>query len=190
MSGRWVEVRDEPGTAMPFWRSPGFVVAGAFLFLVLLIVAGILITRDGGAETLDSVSIQELRGDPDAFDGRTVELIGVVEERYTIPVLDQYGLYEFNDGSGSMYVLSDSGVPPGDDQPVRLTAVFNGAAHLDDHIRRLVEDQFGSAAGFVVDQVLPGLPLNVVYLTHERYEPIDELEPSPENRYEQPVASG
>jgi hypothetical protein len=190
MSGRWVDVRDEPGTGRPFWKSPGILVAGAFLLLVFFIIAGIIITRDGGAETLDDVTIRQLRGDPDGYDGRTVELIGVVGDRYTIPVLDQYGLYEFNDGSGSMFVLSDKGVPPGGDQPVRLTAVFNGATELDDQIRRLIEDQLGAAAGFVADQFLPSVPLNVLYLTHQRYELIEGAGTAPENRYELPVVSG
>ena len=173
MNGRWVEVHEEPRPGRRLLLSPGILVAGAFLFLIAIIVIGVIITREGDAETLDSVTIRQLREDPEAYDGRTVELVGVVEDRYTIPVLDQYGLYEFNDGTSSMFVLSDKGVPPGGDQQVRLTADFNGAAELDDQIKRLVEDQFGAAAGFIVDQLLPGIPLNVVYLTHERYELIE-----------------
>lgn len=169
--GRWVEVRDErQGLRPPSWLSPGIVVAAAFLLLIVVIIIGIVITRSGGERVRDDLTIAQLRADPEGYDGVTIELTGVVTRRYTIPFLDQYGLYEFDDGTGSLFVLSDKGVPPDDGEQVRLTAVFNGAVELDDQIRNLVEDQFGSAAGFVVDRVLPGIPLNVAYLTHQRFD--------------------
>lgn len=168
--GRWVEVSEERGLGRPNWLSPGFLVAAAFLALIVLIIIGIVVSRSGSERVRTDLTIAELRSDPDGYDGLTVELTGVVTRRYTIPLLDQYGLYEFDDGTASMFVLSDKGVPPEDNQQVRLTAVFNGAVELDDQIRNLVEDRFGSVAGFAVDRLLPGIPLNVAYLTHQRYD--------------------
>ncbi|MEZ4522397.1 MAG: hypothetical protein R3A46_12250 [Thermomicrobiales bacterium] len=87
-----------------------------------------------------------------------------------------------------MFVLTDKGAPPDNQGEVRITAVFNGAVELDDQIRALVEDQLGSAAGLVADQLLPGIPLNVAFLTHKSWETVDATAP-PENRYELPVVS-
>jgi hypothetical protein len=89
-----------------------------------------------------------------------------------------------------MFVLSDKGAPPDDGEPVRVTAIFNGAVELDDQIRSLVEDQLGAAAGFIADQLLPGIPLNVAFLTHQRFEPVSDTGAPTENRYELPVVPG
>jgi hypothetical protein len=185
MSGRWVEVDEAGGFKRPGWLSPGLIVGLSFALLICVVIVGVLISRRGGEQVHDDLTIAQLRGDPEAYDGVQVDLVGTISNRYTIPVLDQYGIYELDDGTGSMYVLSDKGAPPDDGNPVRVTAVFNGAVELDDQIRRLVEDQLGAAAGFIADQLLPGIPLNVVYLTHERFETVAD-DPA-ENRYELPV---
>lgn len=174
MSGRWIDVSERRGRRLPPWLSPGLIVAVAFGLLILIVVVGVLISQRDGEVIHTDLTIAQLRGDPEGYDGVQVELVGTVSNRYTLPLLDQYGLYEIDDGTGSMFVLSDKGAPPDDDEQVRVTAVFNGAVRLDDQIRRLVEDQFGAAAGFIAEQVLPGIPLNVLYLTHERFEPVEE----------------
>ena len=174
MSGRWVEETSNLGPKRPSWLSPGLIVGLAFGLLIIVVVAGILISRSGGEQVHDDITIAQLRGDPEGYDGVQVDLIGTISNRYTIPLLDQYGIYELDDGTGSMFVLSDKGAPPDDEGPVKVTAIFNGAVELDDQIRNLIEDQLGSAAGFVADQLLPGIPLNVAYLTHQRFEPVTD----------------
>ena len=72
-----------------------------------------------------------------------------------------------------MLVLTRRGVPPEGGEQVRLTATFNSAVTLDEQIKRLVEEQLGSIAGSLADRLIPGLPLNVIYLNHEKYEALD-----------------
>lgn len=187
MSSRWVEVSDSGGFRRPSWLSPGLVVAVAFALLVIVVAIGILISRRDGEVIHDDLTIAQLRGDPKGYDGVQVELTGTISNRHTIPLLDQYALYELDDGTGSMFVLSDKGAPPDDGNPVRVTAVFNGAVELDDQIKALVEDQFGAAAGFVADQLLPGIPLNVAFLTHQSFAPVTEQGEPVENRYQEPL---
>lgn len=189
MSGRWVDVTETRERRLPPWLTPGLIVAAAFGLLIIVVIIGIFVSQRGGEQVQDDLSIAQLRADPEGHNGAQVELVGTISNRYTIPFLDQYGLYELDDGSGSMFVLSDKGAPPDDGNPVRVTAIFNGAVELDDQIRQLVEDQFGSAAGFVVDQILPGIPLNVAFLTHQRYESVGGDATAPESRHELPVAS-
>ena len=182
MSGRWVEVSGTEKPRRLGWVSPGLIVGLAFGLLIIVVVVGVLISRSGGEKVHDDITIAQLRGDPEGYDGVQVDLVGTISNRFTIPVLDQYGIYEIDDGTGSMFVLSDKGAPPDDEGPVKVTAVFNGAVELDDQIRNLIEDQLGSAAGFVADQLLPGIPLNVVYLTHQRFEPVtDDAAPTEAN---------
>lgn len=190
MSGRWVDASNSNDSARPRWLSPGLIVGAAFALLVLVVVIGVLLSRGNGEQVHNDLTIAQLRGNPEAYNGVEVELVGTISNRYTIPILDQYGLYEIDDGTGSMFVLSDKGAPPDTGEPVRITATFNGAVELDDQIRNLIEDQLGSAAAFVADQLLPGIPLNVLYLTHQSYEPVSENETPVENRYEQPVVQG
>lgn len=189
MSGRWVE-EGSGGFSRPGWLRPGLFVGIAFGLLIIIVIVGVLISRRGGDQIHNDLTIAQLRGDPERYDGAEVELVGTISNRYTIPILDQYGLYELDDGTGSMFVLSDKGAPPDNGEPVRVTAIFNGAVELDDQIRNLIEDQLGAAAGFVADQLLPGIPLNVVFLTHQRFEPVTDDGTPVENRYELPVVLG
>lgn len=169
MSRRWVEVSKGKSSRglLPF--PPGLLVLGAFGVLIVLVIIGVLVTSRGEG-VLRDVTIAELRADPDTYDDRMVELEGRVERSWGLPLLDQYGLYEFDDGSDSIFVLTDRGVPPENLDGLRLTGRYNGAVRLDEQIRRLVEDEFGSTAGFVVERLLPGIPLNVVFLQHDHYE--------------------
>lgn len=180
MSGRWVEVSDSGGPKRPSWLTPGLIVGLAFALLLIVVIIGILISRSDGEQVHDDITIAQLRGDPEGFDGVEVELVGTTSNRYTIPVLDQYGIYELDDGTGSMFVLSDKGVPPDNGELVQVTAIFNGAVELDDQIRNLIEDQLGSAAGFIAEQFLPGIPLNVLFLTHQSFEPVSDDATAPE----------
>ena len=180
MSGRWVDVTETPESRLPRWLSPGLIVGGAFVLLAAIVVLGVLYSQRDGEQVHDDLTIAVLRSDPEGYDGAKVELVGTISNRYTIPILDQYGLYELDDGTGEMFVLSDKGAPPDDGNPVRITAVFNGAVELDDQIKNLVEDQLGSAAAFVADQLLPGIPLNVAFLTHQSFEPVTGDPTAPE----------
>ena len=172
MSGRWVEVTDER-EVRAFWSTPGILAIVAVGLLVAVIIAGIVISQRDSRGIINDVTIADLRADPDRYDQRMLELTGTVESVRTIPILEQYGIYDFRDETGSMLVLTRRGAPPGDGQQVRLTATFNSAVTLDEQIKRIVEEELGSIVGGIVDQIIPGLPLNVVYLNHERYEVLD-----------------
>lgn len=191
MSGRWVDVSDSEGFKRPAWLSPGLIVGAAFALLIIIVIVGVLISqRDDGEAVHDDLTVSQLRGDPEGYDGVEVELVGTISNRYTIPLLDQYAIYELDDGTGSMFVLSDKGAPPDNGEAVRVTAIFNGAVELDDQIRNLIEDQLGGAAGFVADQLLPGIPLNVVFLTHQRFEPVVDDGTPVEGSYDRLISSG
>ncbi|MFW6074266.1 MAG: hypothetical protein ACOC9Y_01640 [Chloroflexota bacterium] len=168
MSGRWVEEHKE-GRRVSLPVPAGLLVIGAFFTLLILIVIGLVISRGGDDGPL-AITIEDLRADPGQYDRRAVRLSGQVTDTYALPLLDQYGLYQFDDGTGSIYVLTDKGIPPGE-TPVQIEGTFNSAITLDQQLRRLVEEQLGTAAGWVIDQLVPGIPLNVVYLNHERYDP-------------------
>lgn len=160
----------------PLWASPGAVVAALFGLLVLLIAIGVVVTNRGGSP-LASVTIAELRAQPDRYDSQTVVLTGTVEDVRQLPVLDQYALYTFRDETGSMWSLTQRGVPPRENQTVALTAVYHSRLTLDEQIQRLVEEQFGSLAGSIVGGILPSLAVNAVFLEHTQYEVIAENTP-------------
>ena len=44
---------------------------------------------------------------------------------------------------------------------------------LDDELRRVVEDRLGPIAAEMVIRLLPGVPINVDVLEHERCEPLE-----------------
>jgi hypothetical protein len=182
MSGRWIEVSGSDGPKRPAWLTPGLIVGAAFALLVIVVIIGVLISRGNGEQTQEDITIAQLRSDPEGFDGARVELVGTTSNSFSLPVLDQYGIYEIDDGTGSMFVLSDKGIPPDNGEQVRVTAIFNGSVKLDDQIRTLIEDQLGSAAGIIADQFLPGIPLNVSFLTHQSFEPATGDATAPEAR--------
>jgi hypothetical protein len=153
----------------PLWASPGLIVAVLFSLLVLMIAIGVVVTNRGGSP-LNSVTIAELRAHPDRYDGRTVILNGLVEDVRQLPVLDQYALYTFRDDSGSMWTLTQRGVPPRDGETVQLTAVYHSRITLDEQIQSLIEAQFGSLAGSLAGSMLPGLAINAVFLEHMEYQ--------------------
>ncbi len=167
MAHEWIEVTDDDQP--PFWKQPLFLFVGVIAILAIVVTAGIILSQRGkNGDTTDNVAIQDLKADQDFYDGQTVVLIGEVGTVYQLPVLDQYAIYSFDDGTGDMWVLSDKGVPP-EDEEIELTAVFNAAITLDKQLERIIEDQFGSIVGAVVENIVPEIPLNVVYLRHEKY---------------------
>ena len=173
MNVRWVDETDRAARETPWWRSPGLILIIAALLLVALITAGILINnRNADSGPLRGVTVSDLRSDPERYNGAELEMVGTAERVRTLPILDQYGLYSFEDETGSIWVLSNRGAPPAG-QPVRITGSFNGALRLDDYLSTLVEDQLGPFAGVAVDALMPGIPLNVVFLQHEKYELLD-----------------
>jgi hypothetical protein len=151
---------------------PGLVVLALGLLLLGVIIAGIIISRDPAGESASQVTIAELRSDTDRYDNRMVSLRGRVDNVRQLPYLDQYAIYTFQDDTGSMLVLTRKGVPSEDVRDdVRLDAVYHSRVTLDDELKSIVEDQFGPLAGQVVSMLLPGIPLNVVFLEHQRYDP-------------------
>lgn len=153
----------------PVWASPGAVVAALFGLLAVLIAIGIVVTNRGGSP-LEGVTIADLRAQPDRYDGQTVVLTGVADDVRQLPVLDQYALYTFRDETGSIWSLTQRGVPPRDGETVQLTAIYHSRVTLDEQIQMLVEEQFGSLAGSVVGGILPSLSINTVFLEHVEYE--------------------
>lgn len=150
---------------------PGLVVLFLGILLVGAIVIGILVARDSDDASSDDVTVAELRADPDRYDNQSVSLRGRVEEVRQLPYLDQYAIYTFRDVTGSMLALTRKGVPPDDARAnVRLMATYHSRVTLDDELKSIVDDQLGPLAGQVISLLLPGVPLNVVFLEHERYE--------------------
>ena len=152
----------------PLWASPGTVVAVLFGLLVVLIAIGIVVTNRGGSP-VTSVRIADLRAQTDRYDGQTVVLTGSVDDVRQLPVLDQYALYTFRDETGSMWALTQKGVPPRDGEMVELTAVYHSRVTLDEQIQTLVEEQFGSLAGSIAGGILPSLAINAVFLEHHSF---------------------
>lgn len=157
----------------PLWASPGTVVAILFGLLVLLVAVGIVVTNRGG-RSAGSVTIADLRAQPDRYDGQTVVVTGRVDDVRQLPVLDQYALYTFRDETGSMWALTQKGVPPRDGEIVALTAIYHSRVKLDEQIRMLVEEQFGSLAGSIAGEILPSLAINAVFLEHHGFMLADE----------------
>lgn len=154
--------------------TPGRVVAVLGVLLLVAIAAGIIVNRPDGGPTVETVTIAELRAAPNTYDNQTVLVEGVVDDVRELPYLSQYALYTLRDDTGTIAVLTQHGAPPGDPpgQIFQLEAIYHSRVTLDDELRRIVEDQLGSIAGEIVVRLLPGVPVNVVFLEHQRYEPV------------------
>jgi hypothetical protein len=149
---------------------PGIIALVLGLLLIGLIVIGVVVNADS-EPGVTSVTIAELRADPDGWDNRHVILTGSAESVRELPILSQYAIYTFRDETGTMLVLTQKGAPPdSNDAPITLEAVYHSKVTLDDELKQIVSDQFGPLAGAAVGTLLPGIPLNVVYLEHERYD--------------------
>jgi len=152
---------------------PGAVVLGLGLLLVAVIIIGV-VTNASTEPGVSRVTIAGLRANPDGWDNRRVTLSGSAESIRELPVLSQYAIYTFHDETGTMLVLTRNGAPPdGDTQPITIEAVFHSKVRLDDELKEIVSDQFGPLAGAAVSALLPGVPLDVVYLMHERYDVVE-----------------
>lgn len=154
----------------PLWASPGLIVGVLFGLLILLVAIGVIVTNMGGGGELQTVTISDLRAQPAEYDNQTVLLMGTAEDVRQLPILDQYALYTFRDDTGSMWALSQRGAPPRDGETVHLTAVFHSRLTLDEQIRLLVEEQFGSLAGSIAGGILPDLGVSAVFLEHQGYD--------------------
>ncbi len=86
-----------------------------------IITAGLLLLAGcGGVLTTD---IGDILADSRGYDGRTVTIKGKVEESMNILVLKAFSL---NDGTGSILVVTDRGVPS-KGKKVRVKGVVNRA---------------------------------------------------------------
>jgi hypothetical protein len=153
------------------WTRPsaGVVAIAALVLLLLAIAVGVYTSRGSGhASAGDTVTIAQLLADPDRYDERDVTLTGAAEDVRSVPYLSQYALYTFRDATGTLRVLSQRGTPPAGQQ-VQLTGTYHAKAKLDEALRRIVEERFGSLAGTVVDAVVPDVGLHVVFMEHLRY---------------------
>jgi hypothetical protein len=161
----------DEGESRRRFSTPGLLLIVFGLLFICVIGAGILINREvGGIGGPRRVTVADLLGDPDRWDNREVELTGTAENVRTLPVLSQYALYTFRDETGSLLVLTQKGAPPADGRTVRLRGLYHSRVTLDDELRRIIEDQLGSVAAAIVSTLVPGIPLNVVFLEHESYE--------------------
>jgi hypothetical protein len=148
---------------------PGAIVVVLGLLLLAMIAIGVLVNRDS-EPGVDATTIAELRADPEGWDNRRVTLTGTAESVRELPILSQYAIYTFRDETGSMLALTRNGAPPADGQQLHVEAVFHSKVRLDDELKEIVSDQLGPLAGSVVSTLVPGVPLNVVYLGHDSYE--------------------
>ena len=71
--------------------------------------------------------------------------------------------------TGTMLALTRNGAPPDDGEQVQVEAVFHSKVRLDDELKEIVSDQLGPLAGAAVSTLVPGIPLDVVYLGHDSY---------------------
>lgn len=164
-------VEDDEDGASRFPIPPGAIVLILGLLLLGAIVVGVIASRssDGGGKPR-TVTIADLLGNPDGWDNRRVEITGTAEGVRRLPYITQYAVYTFRDPTGTVLVLTQKGVPPTDPvREVRLTGLYHSKVTLDDELKRIVEDQFGSIAGAVVSALLPGVPINVVFIEQEKY---------------------
>ena len=152
-----------------FRVSPAALVLISFVLLVVVIAIGVAVSARSGDDVPDTLTIAQLQADPDRYDDRTVVLVGRAEDVRALPYISQYALYTFRDETGTIRVLSQKGTPPDDGQGVKLTGVYHARATLDKELRRLVEEEFGPLAGSIVELLLPGVSLNVVFMEHEKY---------------------
>lgn len=161
-------------TRRRFRVHPGAVVLVLGLLLAALILYGVL-SNASGEPGVEAVTIADLRADPDGWDNRRVTLVGSAESVRELPILSQYAIYTFRDETGSMLALTRNGAPPdGDNQRVTIEAVFHSKVRLDDELKEIISDQLGPLAGAAVSALLPGVPLDVVYLGHDSYEVIEK----------------
>jgi hypothetical protein len=170
MTAAFQTVEDEDERRFPI--PPGAVVLILALLFIGVIVVGIMLNNRSGSGRIRLVTIAELRSDPDDWDGRTVELVGHAEGVRELPFLSQYAIYTLRDDTGSMLTLTQKGAPPSaSDEPVRVRSIFHSRITLEDELKRIAEDQLGPLGGAVVSLLVPGIPINVVYLEHQSYAP-------------------
>ncbi|HEX5164473.1 MAG TPA: hypothetical protein VFV93_03685 [Thermomicrobiales bacterium] len=148
---------------------PGTIVAVLGVLLIGLIAIGIFVNRES-EPGVEATTIAELRADPTGWDNRRVTLTGTAESVRELPILSQYAIYTFRDETGSMLALTRNGAPPSDGQRLQVEAVFHSKVRLDDELKEIVSDQLGPLAGSVVSTLVPGVPLDVVYLGHDSYD--------------------
>jgi hypothetical protein len=152
------------------WRvTPAAVMLVSFVALLIVIAVGVVASMRSSASGPQEVTVADLKGDPDRYDGREVTLSGWAESVRELPVLSQFALYTFRDDTDSITVLSQKGAPPGEGERIRLTGTYHSRTKLDKALRDLAEEQLGPLAGTVVDFALPGVPLNVAFIEHERF---------------------
>jgi hypothetical protein len=148
---------------------PGLIVGVLGVLLLAMIAIGVFVNRKS-EPGVRATTIAELRADPEGWDNRRVTLTGTAESVRELPVLSQYAIYTFRDETGSMLALTRNGAPPDDGQQLQVEAVFHSKVRLDDELKEIVSDQLGPLAGSVVSTLVPGVPLDVVYLGHDSFE--------------------
>jgi hypothetical protein len=158
-------------TAPRRWTRPsaGVVALAALVLLLIAVAVGVYTSRQRGqAASGGSVTIAQLLADPDRYDEQNVTLSGAAEDVRELPYLSQYALYTFRDATGTLQILSQRGTPPAG-TPVQLTGSYHAKIGLDEALKRIVEERFGSLAGMVVGAVVPDVGLHVVFMEHLRY---------------------
>jgi hypothetical protein len=71
-----------------------------------------------------SVQIGQLKSQPDRYDDKTVSVTGVVTNSYGIPLVP-FQVYQVDDGTGEITVLSRSGRSPSKGARVQVTGKIN-----------------------------------------------------------------
>lgn len=90
---------------------------------LLLFAISLVACSDAGPPVVFH-SVSQIQGQPEAWNGRSVRLRGKVVGLFAVPMLDS-AAYELSDGSGTIHVISQSGLPVKGTQVVVLGTVAN-----------------------------------------------------------------
>ena len=150
---------------LPF--GPGLVVLLLGLLLAGVIAAGAWLNSREGTLGEPVVTIAALRADPSRYDNQVVSIDGQAEDVRELPSPSQCAVRTRRGGRGWWGPPPRRGGPRPGPLP-RLVAAYHASVTLDDELRAIVRDRLGVAGELV--RLIPGIPLNVVFLEQERYE--------------------
>jgi len=102
-----------------------------YKFLVLVVICAAALLAAGCPKR---VSIAEIESNPSRFNDKSVAVAGIVKDSYgiSIPVIREGGgIYKIDDGTGSLWVITQEGVPARDAQigvkgKIRTGVVYKG----------------------------------------------------------------
>ena len=101
---------------------------------IIVLLIGVILSTGLAAYAASRKSIADLEANPSKFQNKTVKLVGIVRDAdgINIPLLGvSGGCYKLDDGTGSIWVCSEDGVPTKNSEvsvkgKVQTGAVING----------------------------------------------------------------